>query len=42
MSNFRTDAGSLGTVEMPAEKVRGAQTQRALNLLRTTWEGQRT
>jgi fumarate hydratase class II len=34
MSNFRTEADSLGRVEVPAEKLWGAQTQRSLNLLR--------
>jgi fumarate hydratase, class II len=30
MSNFRTEADSLGRVEVPAEKLWGAQTQRSL------------
>ena len=30
MSDFRTEADSLGRVEVPAEKLWGAQTQRSL------------
>ena len=30
MSNFRTEADSLGRVDVPAEKLWGAQTQRSL------------
>jgi fumarate hydratase class II len=32
MSDFRTEADSLGPVEVPAEKLWGAQTQRSCSI----------